>query len=118
MSEGRRSRKSASFRYSARRFAIHARACFMLPRHSRRQAACLLTIVLATAALAGCGRKGMLELPPEVAARAPDASQPAAPAPASLGANAPVEQKALSPVPGTKGMRPPELYPFVLDPIL
>lgn len=77
---------------------------------------------VAALGLSACGRRGPLELPPEVQAQgaalkaeqdatrarsatkpAPGAAEPAAP---------PVR------IPGTMGNRPPDQYPFVLDPML
>jgi len=92
------------------------------------------TVTLAMLALAGCGRKGPLELPPEVQARGEmlkaqeqaqgkirggkgkEAASTATPEPASAPAfMAPSEQQ---PIPGTTGHRPPAQYPFPLDPLL
>lgn len=77
---------------------------------------------VAALGLSACGRRGPLELPPEVqargaalqaeqdAARAKNASKPAP------GAAEPVS--APVPIPGTVGNRPPAQYPFPLDPML
>lgn len=87
----------------------------MTPRRSLAFAALLLAV-----GLAGCGRRGPLELPPDVqqrgaALRAQE--QAAAPRPrAAPGADDPDQPK--TPIPGTPGNRPPEQYPFVLDPLL
>jgi predicted small lipoprotein YifL len=85
----------------------------------------LFAAALLAFGVAGCGRRGPLELPPETQARgealkaeaaaartrnagaaprpAPGAAEPAAPPP---------------PIPGTIGNRPPDQYPFILDPLL
>jgi predicted small lipoprotein YifL len=85
----------------------------------------LCAAVAAAAGLSACGRRGNLELPPEVQARgdalkaerdaaaAKTARTAAKPAP---GEEAP-EQRAPA-IPGTIGNRPPAQYPFVLDPLL
>jgi predicted small lipoprotein YifL len=76
--------------------------------------------------LSACGRRGPLELPPEVQARgaALKAEQDAAraatvrsgPKPAP-GAAEPAEPPPPR-IPGTIGNRPPDQYPFPLDPLL
>jgi predicted small lipoprotein YifL len=80
-----------------------------------------LAIVVATGALSGCGRRGPLELPPEVQARG---AQLQAEADAERARNGKVsalgEPERAGPVriPGTTGNRPPPAYPFILDPLL
>lgn len=86
----------------------------------------LLTVValgLAALALAACGRRGPLELPPEVQAQgaalkaqqeAELARTPRKPAPGAEPLPAPPPP----PIPGTTGNRPPAQYPFPLDPLL
>lgn len=87
----------------------------------------LLAILVATlaAALSACGRHGPVELPPETRARgaALKAQQEAAQArtqrgakPPAPGADAPSPPP--PPIPGTVGNRPPDQYPFLLDPLL
>jgi predicted small lipoprotein YifL len=84
---------------------------------SRPQQAAL--ILLALAGLSGCGRRGALDLPPEVAARPKEAVvQKTTVTPE--GSKKPVAEdvKAVEYIPGTIGFRPPERYPFILDPLL
>jgi predicted small lipoprotein YifL len=91
------------------------------PRHLR-------LIFLAAAvgvALSGCGRRGPLELPPEVQARgdALKAQQEASRAKGPQNTAKPVPGQAQAeapppPIPGTIGHRPPDQYPFFLDPLL
>jgi predicted small lipoprotein YifL len=84
---------------------------------SRPQRAAL--ILLALAGLSGCGRRGALDLPPEVAARPKEAVvQKTTVTPE--GSKKPVAEdvKAVEYIPGTIGFRPPERYPFILDPLL
>lgn len=85
-----------------------------------RAAVLLLSMTLAAAALSGCGRRGALELPPEVAARPKEVVVQRTPVVPPPGSNRPVEEdvKAQEFVPGTIGRRPPEQYPFILDPLL
>jgi len=87
----------------------------------------LLALALCAGSLAGCGRKGPLELPPDVAAaRAERAQQQQAAAPAKApagGQQAGFSQEGEKPaapkwVEGDRGHRPPENYPFPLDPLL
>lgn len=86
----------------------------------------LVLLALAAASLSACGRRGPLELPPEVQARgdALKAEQTAAQAKAArIGPKLPAGQAAPPPppeppIPGTIGNRPPAQYPFPLDPIL
>lgn len=82
-------------------------------------------LFLAVASLSACGRRGPLELPPEVQARgeALKAAQAAEQAKAGkAGAKAAPGQAPAAPpappVPGTIGHRPPDQYPFILDPLL
>jgi predicted small lipoprotein YifL len=90
-------------------------------RLTLRPAFALLAIVLATGALSGCGRRGPLELPPDVQARG---AQLQAEADAERAQNGRVsvlgEPENAPPVriPGTIGNRPPPAYPFLLDPLL
>lgn len=79
-------------------------------------------IAAAAASLAACGRRGPLELPPEVQARgaalkaqqeAAQAKTGAKPAPGQVAPETPPP-----PIPGTIGNRPPADYPFPLDPLL
>lgn len=84
-----------------------------------RAAALILSLALALGGLSGCGRRGPLELPPEVAARPKEVVvQKTTIRP--VGSKTPVEEevKAEEYIPGTMGRRPPELYPFPLDPLL
>ncbi|MEK4032739.1 lipoprotein [Methylocystis sp. IM3] len=82
----------------------------------------ILLLAAATAGLSACGRRGPLELPPDVQARgaALRAQQEAAqartgpkPAPGQA-----VPAPPPPPIPGTIGNRPPADYPFPLDPLL
>lgn len=81
-----------------------------------------LAAALLAAPLAGCGRRGPLELPPDVQARGAaikaqqEAQARAAKPRAAPGAAEP--EAAPVRIPGTLGNRPPEQYPFVLDPLL
>ncbi|MBI1867983.1 MAG: hypothetical protein HYS06_06785 [Methylocystis sp.] len=81
-------------------------------------------IALALASLSGCGRRGPVELPPEVAARAPPApieetsENPCRPPVKRIGPGAARGDKSKAPIPGTIGHRPPDQYPFPLDPLL
>jgi predicted small lipoprotein YifL len=85
----------------------------------------ILLAALSAAALAGCGRRGPLELPPETQARGQmlKAQDEAARAGARRGEKPPApgaaeENRPPPPIPGTIGNRPPEQYPFPLDPLL
>lgn len=85
----------------------------------------LIAAALAAAGLSACGRRGPLELPPEVQARgaALKAEQDAARAAAARNAPRPAPGEAVPeppppPIPGTMGNRPPSQYPFPLDPLL
>ena len=91
----------------------------------RNRALFILAAVLLAAMLSGCGRRGPLELPPDVQARGqmlkaqdeaarPRAAQGAKPA--APGEDDP--RRPPPPIPGTIGNRPPEQYPFPLDPLL
>lgn len=88
---------------------------------------CLLLLLAAFAAtgLSACGRRGPLELPPEIQAQgeALKAQQAAALAKSAKNAPRPAPGQAVPeppppPIPGTIGNRPPEQYPFPLDPLL
>lgn len=95
----------------------------MTPRRTRLLV--FLSVAALAAGLSSCGRRGPLELPPETQARgaALKAEQEAlrgksarnAPRPAPGEAAPPAPEP---PIPGTIGNRPPEQYPFVLDPLL
>lgn len=82
----------------------------------------LLLAAFAATGLSACGRRGPLELPPEIQAQgeALKAQQAAA-----LAKNAPkpapgqaAPEPPPPPIPGTIGNRPPAQYPFPLDPLL
>ena len=100
----------------------------MLSRRAKRLILALAIAPLLAGALAGCGRKGPLELPPDVqAARkekiAEQQAEEAAKAQAENGGRGPkLSQQGLKPkagpVEGDVGNRPPANYPFFLDPIL
>lgn len=84
-----------------------------------------LLAALFAAALSGCGRRGPLELPPETQTRgqAMKAQEEAVRAKAARGAKPPAPSaeeanRRPPPIPGTVGNRPPEQYPFLLDPLL
>lgn len=85
-----------------------------------RAAVLLLSMTLVLGALSGCGRRGALELPPEVAARPKEVAVRKTTVLPPPGSNQPVEEKlsAEEYIPGTFGHRPPEQYPFPLDPLL
>ena len=100
----------------------------MRSRRAKRLILALAIAPLLAGALAGCGRKGPLELPPDVqAARqekiAQQQAEEAEKAKAENGGQPPklsqqgVKPKA-RPVEGDVGNRPPADYPFFLDPIL
>lgn len=101
--------------------------------------ACLA--LLFASGLTGCGRKGPLELPPETQAYGEalkkqklesQAANGGAPAPAAASTQTSSPQNEASQkfdpnseklpkksdIPGTSGNRPPQEYPFPLDPIL
>jgi len=85
--------------------------------------ACLA--LLLASGLAGCGRKGPLELPPETQAygdalkkqrqEALDSGKPDPAPPFQPNSDQPSRK---SDIPGTSGNRPVQTYPFPLDPIL
>lgn len=94
-----------------------------------RTAFALAAATLLALALSGCGRKGPLELPPDVQARGDfvKAQQEAdakkrgvkpAPPPTSALAPGVLGPKEPQNIPGTIGNRPPSQYPFPLDPLL
>ncbi len=88
----------------------------------RRTRLLVLLAVAAATSLSACGRRGPLELPPEVQARgealkAEQAAAPAKNAPKPAPGQAAPTPPA-PPIPGTIGNRPPEQYPFPLDPLL
>ncbi len=85
--------------------------------------ACLA--LLFASGLAGCGRKGPLELPPETQAygEALKKQRQEAQASGKTDATQPFQPNSEQPsrksdIPGTSGNRPPQEYPFPLDPIL
>ncbi|MBY6241735.1 lipoprotein [Methylosinus sp. Sm6] len=89
-----------------------------MPHFARPHRAALI-LVLALAGLSGCGRRGPLDLPPEVTAQPREAVvQKTTVTPE--GSKKPVaeEVRAVEYIPGTTGFRPPERYPFILDPLL
>ncbi len=81
--------------------------------------------LLVAVGLAGCGRRGPLELPPETQAygealkkqrqEAQDSGKPDPTPPFQPNSEQPSRK---SDIPGTSGNRPPQTYPFPLDPIL
>lgn len=84
-----------------------------------------LCAALLLGALTGCGRRGPLELPPETQARGQmlKAQDEATQTKAARGAKAPAPgeedpKRPPPPIPGTVGNRPPDQYPFPLDPLL
>jgi hypothetical protein len=81
-----------------------------------RSAATLLILALA---LSGCGRRGPLDYPPEVAAR-PKAVVAQKTTLTPVGGATPVAEdvKGGGIYPRHAGFRPPEQYPFILDPLL
>lgn len=85
-----------------------------------RAAVLLLCTTLALPVLSGCGRRGAVELPPEVAARPKAVVVQRTTVVPPPGSKAPVEEevKAQEYIPGTPGYRPPDQYPFILDPLL
>jgi len=84
-----------------------------------QRALVIASFVLLTASLAGCGRRGPLELPPDVQARGQQAqAEAAARAPRATGPLGEPIQPPPPPIPGTIGNRPPAAYPFFLDPLL
>jgi predicted small lipoprotein YifL len=89
-----------------------------MPYLARPRRAALI-LALALAGLSGCGRRGPLDLPPEVAAL-PKETVVQTTTVTPEGSKKPVAQdvKAVEYIPGTMGFRPPERYPFILDPLL
>lgn len=85
-----------------------------------RRAVLLLSMTLALAALSGCGRRGPLELPPEVTARPKQVVVEKTTIVPPPGSKEPVKEdvKAQEYIPGTVDHRPPDQYPFPLDPLL
>lgn len=85
-----------------------------------RGAVLLLSLTLALAALSGCGRRGPLELPPDVAARPRQVVVEKTTVVPPPGSKQPVQEdvKAQEYIPGTVDHRPPDQYPFLLDPLL
>jgi predicted small lipoprotein YifL len=70
--------------------------------------------------LSACGRRGPLELPPDVQARGFQAQAEAEsrhPGPVNA-VGEPTQTPPPPPIPGTVGNRPPAEYPFLLDPLL
>jgi predicted small lipoprotein YifL len=99
----------------------------MPPRRAKRLILALAIAPLLAGALSGCGRKGPLELPPDVqAARKEKLAQQQADEAARVAAASGGKQKLSEqgakpramPVEGDIGFRPPADYPFFLDPIL
>ncbi len=88
-------------------------------RLAPRAFAAAASIALLAASLSACGRRGPLELPPEVQARGQQLQaeaqthRPPVVGPLGEPINAPPP-----PIPGTIGNRPPAEYPFLLDPLL
>lgn len=79
----------------------------------------VLAAVIFAAGLAGCGRRGPVELPPETQQRGAElrAQEQARAAKTRPAPGADIDRPA-PPIPGTAGNRPPEQYPFPLDPLL
>jgi len=100
----------------------------MPSRRAKRLILALAIAPLLAGALAGCGRRGPLELPPDVqAARQEKLAQQQADEAAKAKAASGDQKPKLSdqgakpktmPVEGDAGYRPPADYPFFLDPIL
>jgi predicted small lipoprotein YifL len=98
----------------------------MPPHTARRLAFALVVLPPLFTALAGCGRKGPLELPSDVqTAREARAQQLEAEtaAKARAGGRRPKlseegSKPKIEPVEGERGHRPPGDYPFLLDPLL
>ncbi len=87
----------------------------------------LVSLVLILACgLAGCGRRGPLELPPETQAygdalkkqRREEAIESGKPDPTPPFQPNSEQPSRKSDIPGTSGNRPTQTYPFPLDPIL
>jgi predicted small lipoprotein YifL len=90
-----------------------------------RRSCLLILLALAAASLSACGRRGPLELPPEVQARGDALKAEQAAAQSKAARNGPklapgqaAPPSTEPPIPGTIGNRPPEHYPFPLDPLL
>ncbi|WP_424360407.1 LPS translocon maturation chaperone LptM [Methylocystis parvus] len=90
-----------------------------------RRSRLLILLALAAASLSACGRRGPLELPPEIQARGEALKAEQAAAQAKAARNAPklapgqaAPEAPEPPIPGTIGNRPPAQYPFPLDPLL
>ncbi|QGM47605.1 LPS translocon maturation chaperone LptM [Methylocystis heyeri] len=96
----------------------------MPSRRNRRLIAASAAATLLAVALGGCGRKGPLELPPDVQAarEASRAEQEAAAPKAPAGQKPKLSEEGAKPTAGPMegdvGHRPPEAYPFFLDPLL
>jgi predicted small lipoprotein YifL len=90
-----------------------------LPLLTRRCVAAL-ALALVAASLGACGRRGQLELPPETQARGAILRSEAEAAQAKAAAHGapPPSNAPAPPIPGTIGNRPPDQYPFPLDPLL
>lgn len=81
----------------------------------------LFVVALAALVLAGCGRKGPLELPSDV--QAERNARLAAQEDAAAGTRRKLSDEGAAPAkpapqPGDIGHRPPPVYPFILDPLL
>jgi predicted small lipoprotein YifL len=82
--------------------------------------------LLVASGLSGCGRRGPLELPPETQAygealkkqRQEEAQTSGKPDPTPPFQPNSEQPSRKSDIPGTSGNRPPQTYPFPLDPIL
>ncbi|PPD46636.1 MAG: hypothetical protein CTY15_01095 [Methylocystis sp.] len=90
-----------------------------------RSLAALAAAALFAFGLSGCGRRGPLELPPDVQARGAAIKAQQETQAKTVARNAPKAapgeaepEAAPTRIPGTIGNRPPEQYPFVLDPLL
>ena len=95
----------------------------MRSRRAKRLILALAIAPLLAGALAGCGRKGPLELPPDVqAARQEKIAEQQADQAAKNPDKGKLSQQGVKPkarpVEGDVGHRPPADYPFFLDPIL
>jgi len=90
------------------------------PRRPLRLLFALACASALAAGLSGCGRRGPLELPPEVQERGKflDAQEAAKAKPAPLAPGAARPKSVARPIPGTQGYRPPAEHPFPLDPLL
>ena len=90
-----------------------------------RRVRLLLLLALCAGALAGCGRKGPLELPEDVQAerleRAKQQQEADAAKASASGQKPTFSQETETPKisnEGDRGHRPPDKYPFPLDPLL